>query len=203
MLQSILEAIVAVVFVTATMTTSALAGDGDVVVHATRDGATFAVSTEFAVAASADEVWDVLTDFDRMAQILSNVDASKILRRDGNLVQVAQTSHANAGLVRLSMDSVREVQLTPNRELHSRLLKGDVKSSEFTTRIIPEGDRTRVTVQGRFVAGGLTGAALTVDTVEKQTRRQYQELRDEILRRKAKQPPPPCLIAKTCEQGPG
>jgi hypothetical protein len=30
--------------------------------------------------------------------------------------------------------------------------------------------------------------------------RQYQELREEILRRKTKEPAPPCLLAKNCAQ---
>ncbi len=204
MMKAVLESLIAIVVVAASMPASPASTSGnDVVVRVERDGATFTVSTEFTVAATADETWAVLTDFDRMAQILSNVDASKIVSRDGDLIKVAQTSHADAGLLHLSMESLRQVQLTPNRELHSRLLKGDVKSSEFTTRIIPEGALTRVTVQGKFVASGLTGAVLSVDSVEQQTRRQYQELRDEILRRKAKQPPPPCLIAKNCAQGSG
>jgi carbon monoxide dehydrogenase subunit G len=203
--KSILESLAAIVFLAYSLVGSSAPSTGrDVVVHATKDGATFTVEAEFTVAASLDEVWEVITDFDRMAQIVTSVDSSRIVSRDGNVIQVAQKSHASAGLVRLSTESLREVQLTPNREMHSRLLKGDLKSSEFTTRINDEGGGvTKLTVQGKFVAGALSGGVITAETVEAQTRRQYQELRDEILRRKANEPPPPCLIAKTCPQSPG
>jgi len=203
MVKSILESLVAIVFLAYSLAASSAPSTGrDIVVHATKDGTTFTVEAEFTVAASLDEVWEVITDFDRMAQIVTSVDSSRIVSRDGNVIQVAQKSHANAGLVRLSTESLREVQLTPNREMHSRLLKGDLKSSEFTTRINDEGGGvTKLTVQGKFVAGGLSGGVITAETVEAQTRRQYQELRDEILRRKANEPPPACLIAKTCPQG--
>jgi hypothetical protein len=73
----------------------------------------------------------------------------------------------------------------------------------FTTRIIDEGAVMRVIADGKFVPGALTGSAISAESVEAQSRRQYQELRAEILRRKAKEPPPPCLLAKNCEQGPG
>ncbi len=182
---------------------AAAAPGGDIAVNVERDGNTFTVSLDMTVAASADEVWEVFTDFDRMAQILSNVDTSKVVARDGNVIQVAQKSHASAGLLRLTLQNKRQIELVPNREIHSRLLEGDVKSSDFTTRLTPEGNVTRVSVQGKFVAGGLGAAALTPESVTKQTRRQYQELRDEVLRRKANLPPPPCILAKSCEPGPG
>ena len=180
-------------------------GNGsDATAHVTKDGATFTVEAQFTVAATPDEVWEVITDFDRMAQIVTAVDSSKVVSRDGNVIQVAQKSHASAGLVKLSTDSLREVQLTPPKEMHSRLLKGDLKSSEFTTRVVDEGGGlTKVSVAGKFVAGALTAGVITPETVEAQTRRQYQELREEILRRKAKEPPPPCLLAKNCTQSTG
>jgi carbon monoxide dehydrogenase subunit G len=183
---------------------TAAAPADDIAVSVERDGNTFTVSLDMRIAADASEVWEVFTDFDRMAQILSNVDASKIVSRDGNVIQVAQKSHAAVGLVRLSLDNVRQIDLVPNREIRSRLLKGDVKSSDFTTRLTPDGAATRVSVKGKFTVGALSGAAINEDAVAKQTRRQYDELRAEVLRRKAKEPPPPCLLAKTCgEQGSG
>lgn len=177
--------------------------DSDVVVHAEKNGATFVVEAELSVAANADEVWEVLIDFDHMAQILSSVDASHIVNRDGNRLEVAQKSHANVGLVHLSQDSVRQVELTPKREIRSHLLKGDLKASDFTTRIAEEGGVSRISVRGTFVAGGLQASVITVEAVESQTQRNYQELREEILRRKSHEPPPPCLLAKNCPQGSG
>ncbi len=175
----------------------------DINVRVEREGNVFTVDLDMAVPASPEETWEVLTDFDKMAQILSNVDSSRVVNRDGNLIQVAQKSHASVGLVRLSLDNLRQIELIPNREIRSRLLKGDLKASDFTTRITGEGSGTRVTVKGKFTVGALSGTAINEEAVAKQTRRQYDELRQEVLRRKANEPPPPCLLAKTCEQGPG
>ncbi len=174
----------------------------DIAVNVDRDGNTFTVSLDMVVAASPDETWEVLTDFDRMAQILSNVDASKVVTRDGNLIRVSQQSHASVGLLKLSLKNLREVELTPNREIHSKQLEGDLKSSDFTTKIAPEGGKTHVSVRGQFVTKGAGSAVVNADVVAKQTRRQYEELREEVLRRKGNLPPPPCLLAKNCEQQP-
>jgi hypothetical protein len=174
----------------------------DVAVRVTKDGSAFMVEADFSVAATRDEAWEVLTDFDHMTQILSNVDASKITSRDGNRIEVTQKSHAQAGLLRVSLDSVRQVELTPKTEIKSHILKSsDLKSSDFTTRLAEEGGLIQVTVRGSFVPMGFAAAAATPDAVEANTRRQYSELRDEILRRKNHEPTPPCILAKNCPQG--
>lgn len=194
-----LRLIAAAALIASPLTTDAaqFAGE-DITVEVDKDGSTFTVSAELTVAADADEVWSVLTDFDHMAQILSNVDASRIANRDGDKFDVIQKSHASAGLLHISLDSVRRIELSPKQEIRSRLLKGDLKSSDFTTRVVEHGNVVKITVHGTFVVAGLMGAAITPETVGAQTRQQYEELREEILRRKAKQPPPPCLLAKNC-----
>lgn len=204
MLKPALSCIAAAALLTASaLAYSAPPAASDIAVHVERDGATFSVSAEFSVAASVDEVWDVLADFDRMAQILSSVDASRITNREGNRFEVVQKSHGNAGPIRISQDSVRQVELIPKREIRSHLLKGDLKASDFTTSIGEESGVSKITVRGKFVVGGMAGSVLNVEAVEAQTRRNYQELREEILRRKSKEPPPPCLLTKTCQPGPG
>jgi carbon monoxide dehydrogenase subunit G len=185
-MKPVLTLIAAIAFIASPVTTQAAQTSGrDITVNVERDGNAFVVSTELTVAANVDEVWAVLTDFDHMAQIISNVDASHIANRDGNTFEVIQKSHASAGLLRVSLDSVRQVELSPKQEIRSHLLKGDLKSSDFTTRIAEEGGVIKITVHGKFVAGGLSASAITLESVESQTRRQYQELREEILRRKS------------------
>jgi hypothetical protein len=184
---------------TAPAVTAAPSTAKDVAVRVQKDGSTFTVHAEFTVPASVEECWEVLTDYDKMSQIVTAVDVSKIVKRDGSRLEVEQKSHAVAGPLKFSTYSLREVELVPNKEIRSKLLKGDLKAQDFTTRVVDEGALMRVVVDGKFVVGGITGSAIGVDTVEAQTRRQYLELRNEILRRKAKEPTPACLLAKTCE----
>jgi carbon monoxide dehydrogenase subunit G len=180
---------------------SAVAVDAsDIMVKVTKDGFSYIVNAEFSVPVKPDEAWDVLVDFDKMAQILSNVDASKIVSRTGDRLEVAQKSHAMVGLIKVSLDSVRQVDLVPKTEIRSHLVKGELKSSDFTTKLLGEGAGTKVTVQGSFVPQGLGAAVVNPEAVEAQTRHQYQELRDEIMRRKNGQPTPPCILAKNCPQ---
>ena len=49
-----------------------------------------------------------------------------------------------------------------------------------------EGGRTRVKGGGRIILSAWSAWAVGADSVERQTRRQYQDMRDEILRRKTR-----------------
>ncbi len=177
----------------------AAAADDDITVKVDKTDDSYAVYASLNVPATQDQVWDVLTDFDHMAQILSNVDDSKIVDRKGNAFNVVQKSHGNAGPVRVSLNSTRRIDLTPKTEIRSQFVSGDsLKSSVFTTRLAAQGSGTQVVVQGTFVPTWLAGSVITVEAVQTQTRRQYAELRDEILRRKNGEPRPACLVNKTC-----
>ena len=57
----------------------------------------------------------------------------------------------------------------------------------------------RVIWRGRIVPGLLASLAVTADAVEAELRQLCQELRAEILRRKAGPSAPPCRQAKTCD----
>jgi hypothetical protein len=126
----------------------------------------------------------VLADYEHMAQIVSSIVSSRIVSRDGNRLTVEQTSRGNVGPIHVSVDGIREIVLTPFTEIRSHLIKGDLKASDFTTNLHAEGPVTRVTGHGKLVAAAWAAWALGAEKVEAQTRRQYQELRNEILRRK-------------------
>jgi hypothetical protein len=160
-------------------------GDQDIAVKVRKERSQYEIDFEFTVRATIEQTWNVLADFEHMAQILSNMDSSRIVSRDGNRIMVAQTSHGKVGLIHVSVDGLREIVLTPPTEIRSHLIKGDLKASDFTTELHDEGAVTRITGHGKLVVAAWVGLALGADRVAAQTRQQYQELRDEILRRKA------------------
>lgn len=169
----------------APFTAAAAGADHDIVVHVHKEHTAYEITLEFSVPATVEQTWGVLSDYDHMAQILSNMDSSRIVSRDGDRLTVAQTSHGKVGPIHVSVDGVREIVLTPMKEIRSHLVKGDLKASDFTTSLHDEGPQTRIAVHGRLVTSPWVALALAADSVAAQTRRQYQELRDEILRRKA------------------
>jgi uncharacterized membrane protein len=156
----------------------------DIVVHVKKNGATIIVDVEMLVQAPALATWDVLTDYDHMAQFVANVQSSKITDRKGNTLVVAQKSGTSFGLLKFSFDNVREVELVPHSEIRSNLISGDMKASAFTTRIMSNGGGvTRVVNHGEFVPTMWVPPVIGTVFLESETRRQFHELRNEIMRR--------------------
>jgi carbon monoxide dehydrogenase subunit G len=157
----------------------------DIEVRVQKDGVWVRVEVEFVVEATLAEAWNVLTDYDHMAAIVSNVQQSKIIKRDGEKLEVEQKGKAGVGPLTMSFENIREVTLTPLQEIHSRMISGDMKSSEFTTRISSEGTRTRVVNKGQYLPKVWVPPVVGPAFIEAETRKQFQELRIEMLRRKA------------------
>ena len=157
-------------------------GEPAVAIH--RNGDTYAVDAELVVKATPDEVWGVLTDYDHMAQFVANVVASRVLGRDGEKLEVEQTSRLAVGPFYLSFNNVRAVELVPPREIRSQVTRGDMKGSEFTTRIVAQGSTTRISNHGTFLSDRWIPPLIGTALLEAETRKQFREFRTEILRRK-------------------
>ncbi len=156
----------------------------DIVVLVKKNGATIIVDVEMAVHASPLAAWDVLTDYDHMAQFVGNVQSSKITDRKGNTLVVAQKSGTAFGFLKFSFDNVREIELVPHSEIRSKLISGDMKASVFTTRIVSDGaGGARVVNHGEFVPTMWVPPVIGTAFLEAETRRQFHELRNEIVRR--------------------
>lgn len=177
-----------VVVVLALLAWAARAGpptdEADISVHARKDGERVLIDVDFSVAATAVETWAVLTDYDSMATFVSGLQASRIISREGDALVVLQKGNASRGPLSLSFENVREIVLTPMTEIRSRLLSGTFKASEFTTRVVDHGDSTQIVNHGEFIPNIWVPPVIGPPLIEAETRKQFQELRAEILRRK-------------------
>jgi uncharacterized protein YndB with AHSA1/START domain len=129
---SVLAALLAVLLASAW----SLNADQDIVVHVQKDGQIIMVDVDCPVDAPRSIVWEVLTDYDHMAQFVSNLEYSGVDDRVDNVLRVHQKGKASRGPLTLKFDNVREIELVPDHEIRSRLISGDLKASDFTTRIV-------------------------------------------------------------------
>jgi hypothetical protein len=157
----------------------------DIIVKVQKKGEWVIVDVDFPVDATVPETWTVMTDYDNMAKFVSNLVSSRILGREGNTLSVEQKGKASRGPLTISFENVREIVLTPQRAVHSRLVSGDLKASEFTTRVIDRGAFTQIINHGEFIPNIWVPPVVGPALIEAETRKQFQELRLEILRRKA------------------
>lgn len=156
----------------------------DIVVRVDKQGPKVFVYVDCPVNASALLAWGVLTDYDRMAQFVSNLELSVVERQEDNLLRVRQKGKVTRGLLTFSFDNVREIELQPYREIRSRMISGDLIPSEFTTRIAESDGVLHIINSGSYTPKIWVPPVIGPALIEMETRKQYGELRAEILRRR-------------------
>jgi ribosome-associated toxin RatA of RatAB toxin-antitoxin module len=155
----------------------------DVVVRVEIENDTVRINAEAGIAASAKEVWEVLTDFDGLPRFISNIAASRVLSRNGNVVRVAQTGKAGFGPFSFEFQSTRELTLTPYEKFESRMIEGNMKRFRGTTRLEEKDGVTRVRYQSEAVPDTVMPLGLARSTIESETREHYVEIAREVMRR--------------------
>lgn len=160
--------------------------DEDILVHVRQDGTEVVVDVDCPVPAPVSVVWEVLTDYDNMASFISNLQFSGIERHADDTLTVHQTGKVSRGLFTFAFDNVREIELVPLTEIRSRLVRGDLKASAFTTRIVDVDGLVHVMHSGRYTPNVWVPPLLGPMLIEGETRRQYGEIRAEVLRRAAR-----------------
>jgi len=175
----------ALVLATLSVATYGATGDDDIAVDVRLEGPAVRVAVDCPVTASPALVWDVLTDYDHMARFVTNLEESRVLSRDSNRLRIFQKGSARRGLLTFTFENVRELDLVPGREVHSRLVSGDLKESEFLTQIVEQGGIVHILNSGRFIPNVWVPPLIGPPIIAAETRKQFGEIRTEILRRQA------------------
>lgn len=157
----------------------------EVEVRVEKRGDLVVIAVKAPVSATAPQVWSVMTDYEHMASFMSNVKTSTVVRREGNVLEVAQSGATKVAFLTFSFAAVRSVELLPMREIRSHLIKGDFKSYESTTRLDEDSTGTLIVHHGEYVPTAWLPPVIGPSIIESQTRKQYQEFIAEIMRRKA------------------
>ena len=127
--------------------------------------------------------WDVLTDFDKMAGWVPNVRESKVLARDGNVLEIEQRGVAKFGLLSFPYTSVRKMVLDPQRTVQATQVKGSMKRLESLMRVSAEGTGTQLKYRLELVPAGLAAAALSPEFLKHELTEQYTAIVGEMVRR--------------------
>jgi hypothetical protein len=165
----------------------AAAADQDILVRVQKAGPEIIVEVDCPVDAPVPIVWNVLTDYDNMASFVSNLQFSGVERRADNVLTVRQSGKVARGPFTFTFDSVREVHLVPLAEIRSKLVSGDMKASAFITRIVDLDGKVHISNSGRYTPNVWVPPVVGTALIEGETRKQYAEIRAEILRRAARQ----------------
>jgi len=161
----------------------AAADDGDIAVKVRKEGETIHVSVDCPVRAPAATAWEVMTDYENMTKFITNLTQSTVRMHMGNRMQVFQKGKASRGPLSISFENMREIQLVPQSEIRSKLIAGDTMPAEFVTRIEERDGVTHVVHTGSYTPSMWVPPGIGPALIEAETRKQYGEIRAEILKR--------------------
>lgn len=155
-----------------------------VTVTVEKSGDGFIVSANTSLPASLRTAWTVLTDFDHMAGILSNLSTSRILQRNGNNLRVLQEGRAWYGPFFYSFSSEREIRLVPMKLIFSRQITGTTKYFESRMELSQHGESIQLSYQAEIVPGTTVAKTFGSTFVQHEVEEQLTALAAEISRKK-------------------
>lgn len=167
---------------------AAMAADGqrpvsDSDVQVQRSGGSFTVDATMYTPVPLALAWAVLTDFEHMGSFVPNLSSSQVVERSDATLKVAQKGVARFGFFSANFESIREISLSPQREIRAHNVGGNVKRMESVMQLQAEGAGTRLHYHAEVLPGfwfpPLIGPAL----VRHETAEQFSAMLQEMLRR--------------------
>ena len=137
------------------------------------------------VRATPQEAWAVMTDYDHATAFISKLKRSAVLSRSDEMLLVAQKGEMGYGPFSMTIETVSEIRLTPFEEMQSRVISGNMKKSEATTRLIADGSGVRIVFHLESIPEAWIPPLIGRIMIEFEARARFRQLRNEILRRKA------------------
>lgn len=154
------------------------------VVKVNISGERVTVDVELLLPATAQQVWSVWTDYDHYTRFVPSLKISHILNQQGNLVHIYQRGFSQHGPISFPFESEnQDEQIMPYQEIHSRQLKGSLKSLAASTRFVTDSEGTRVLYHAESIPGIWMPPILTKLFIEHETIAHYRLMRSEVMRR--------------------
>jgi carbon monoxide dehydrogenase subunit G len=147
------------------------------------DGETYVLNAVMFAPVGQAIAWDVLTDFEHMAQWVPNVSESRILKRDDTTVTIEQHGVAKYGAVSFPYTTERKLELKPPSTINSTQIKGSLRRVVSTMLVEPEGKGTRLTYHLEIVPSLFAGALLSKDFIQHEFGDQFTAIIAEMVRR--------------------
>ncbi|MDB5774833.1 MAG: polyketide cyclase [Herbaspirillum sp.] len=131
-----------------------------------RDGyPVFDIHAGITVAAPPQRVWQVLTDYDRLAEFVPNLISSRLISRHGNECVVVQEGYGRFLFVKQKIDLLLQAQEVPQTSIALTLLRGNMHEYRAEWRLNRvEANATQLIYTGAiapaFYVPALFGTAL-------------------------------------------
>lgn len=162
---------------------AAFAAAPELTVTVDKRGKSFVVDASVDFAVPLPTAWEVLTDFDHMAAILSNLSSSQIVSRSEQTLVVRQEGVARFGIFSYPFASEREIRLKPMQRIVTRQLSGNAQSFVSELRVSPGEHGTAVRYHAEIVPDSVIARTFGAPFVRHEVEEQFTALAAEMARR--------------------
>jgi carbon monoxide dehydrogenase subunit G len=152
-------------------------------VHVSRSGQTYVCDAVMLAPVSPAVAWEVLTDFEHMAQWVPNVRESRVVKHDGNSVIIEQRGLAVFGLLSFPYTTRREIEMNKPLTVRSTQVEGSLRRFASLMALEPEGNFTRLSYHLELVPGVLAGTVVSESFLEHEIAEQFGAIIGEMARR--------------------
>lgn len=152
-------------------------------VQVQRTGQSFTIDLSFYAPVPPARAWAVLTDFEHMAEFLPNLTSSHVSKLSDTELKVSQTGVAKYGMFSTNFESVREITLTPETEIHAHGVGGNLQHLESVMHLHPEGSGTKLVYHVEAMAGFWFPPLIGPSLVRHDTAAQFSAMVREMQRR--------------------
>jgi ribosome-associated toxin RatA of RatAB toxin-antitoxin module len=171
-------------------THGAFGAEAKVAVVVASSGEAFIIDATVDVPVAPRTAWDVMTDFEHMANFVGNLKSSQVIAANGNTLIVRQDGVAHFGLLSFAFASEREIRLEPMARIAARQVSGTAKSMASEAKIIPTTEGVKIKYYAETVIDSALARAFGASFLRHEVEEQFLGMGREMLRRQAGSEPP-------------
>jgi len=157
----------------------------EVRVTARREGDVVLVEAQAEPRADLHLAWGVLTDYDRYAEFIPDLQSSRVLVRDTHTALIEQHGTAGFFLFRFPLEVRLAVTEEPFERVISKAVAGNFKELSGVYELTAAGERVRLVYHGRLVPTFRLPPLIGLPALRASVERQFGGLVREIERRSA------------------
>jgi len=157
----------------------------EVAVHVTRNGDVFHVDASAEFDGAVARTWQVLTDYGRLAEFVPDVQASRVISRDGNQAVVDQKGEARVLFFSFPIEVRLAVTEQPYERVVSRAVSGNFREMRSAYSLEAGQGRVLLRYSGRMVPDFYVPPLIGTLALRHNVESSFRALVEEIERRHA------------------
>ena len=150
-----------------------------------RQGEYIMVNASVLMQVEARIAWEVLSDYDHLAQFIPDMKSSRVVSRDGNRVLVEQKGEFGFFFYRQPVDVMLEVVEEPRRRIDARRISGSILELETRYELEVSDAGVKLDYVGRFIPEFSVPPLFGLPMVRRVVERRFRAMVEEIARRDA------------------